>query len=123
MRCFKYLVVLTVLALMIPLNAIALPKNERRVTIPDAMVLGSTQLKPGTYIVEWHGNGPVLSVSFLNNHKTIVTTQAKMVEKNINPLDDEFVTRITGKTRRLEEIHFGGKKDALVFASNQTPKK
>lgn len=46
-----------------------------------------------------------------------------MVEKSIPWPYDDIVIANTGNTRRLEEIDFGGKKDSLVFVSNQTAMK
>src|ERR1700733_13285201 len=40
--------------------------------------LGTTQLKPGSYKVEWQGSGPVVQVSFEQNGKTLVTVSATL---------------------------------------------
>jgi hypothetical protein len=119
-RCSKYLVLLAALVLMVPLSSFARSKNERKVTLPDAMQVGSTQLKAGTYKVEWQGNGSSLHVSFLDNGKTIATTQGKMVEKNKRTPFDAFVTSTAGNAKKLMEIDFGGTRDALVLSSSQT---
>jgi hypothetical protein len=122
-RFVKYMVLLAALALLIPTGALARPKNERRVTIPDAVQVGSTQLKAGTYKVEWQGNKQSLHVNFLENGKTVATAQAKMVEKSRRARYDAFVTKMAGNTKRLEEIDFGGENDALVFGLNRTAMK
>jgi hypothetical protein len=115
-RCVQYVVLLAALSLLIPLGALARPKNERDVAIPDTVQVGSTQLKAGTYEVEWQGNKQSLRVSFLEDGKTVATTQGKMVEKSKRAPHDIFV--MASDTKRLEEIDFGGKKDALVFPPN-----
>ncbi len=120
MRCAKYMVLLATLALLVPLSAFARPKNEHDVNLTAAVQVGSTQLKPGTYKVEWQGNQQSLSVSFVEGGKTVATTQGKMVEQSKPALYDAVVMKTAGKTTRIEEIDFRGQKDALVFASNQT---
>jgi len=114
MRSAKYIVFLAVLALLVPLGAFARAKNQRSLVITDPVWVGSTELKAGTYKVEWQGSGTLLSVSFLQYGKTVATTQGKIVEKNNPwPYDDIVITK-TGDTPRLDEIDFGGKKDALA---------
>ncbi len=106
------------LALLVPFDAIARPKNEHNVIIPQSMQVGSTQLKPGSYKVEWDGTGPSLQVSFLKNGKTVATTEGKMVEQDKPSPYTEVVCDTAGKTARLEEINFRGKKEMLVITSD-----
>jgi hypothetical protein len=117
------MVILAALVVMVPLSAFARPKNERKVTITDTVQVGTTQLKAGIYKVEWSGTGPQLNVSFLKNNKTIATAQGKMLEKNEKATRDTVVLKTMGNTKRLEEIDFGGRKNALVFSSDQTAMK
>jgi hypothetical protein len=123
MRCAKYLVLLAALILLVPLGSFARSKNTRNVTIPDNVQVGSTQLKAGTYEVKWEGTGSSLRVTFLEDGKTVATTQGKMVETKNEPAYDRILTSTAGNTKVLREIDFGGKKDALVFASKQTAMK
>jgi hypothetical protein len=123
MRCSKYTILLAGLVLLVPLSAFARSKNERSVDIPKTVQIGPTQLKAGTYKVEWQGNGSLLHVNFLEHGRTVASTQGKMVELKKPSTYDEVVMITKGKTNRLEEIHFSGKKEALAFASNQTAMK
>ena len=120
MKSMKSMVILATLALLVSISAFARSKNERNVVISDNIQIGSTQLKAGTYKVEWQGAASALQVSFMRDGKVVATTQAKMVEKKNEFPSDEIITANVDKTRRLEEIGFGGKKEALVFATNQT---
>ncbi len=113
MKYAKYMVLPAVLAILLPLGAFAKPKNERNLVLTDTVKVGSTQLKAGTYKVEWQGTGPLLQVSFLEYGKTVATTQGKMVETKKPWPSDEVVTKNTGKTPILEEIDFGGTSDSL----------
>jgi len=123
MRCAKYMVLLAALALLVPLSALARAKNEHDVTIPDNVQIGSTQLKAGTYKVEWQENHQSLRVNFLKDGKTVATAQGKMVEQSKQAPYDSVVIKTAGNTKRLERIDFGGMKDELVFASDQTAMK
>ncbi len=118
-RFLKYMVMLAALALLVPLSAFARPKSERTVEFHDTLQVGSTQLKAGTYEVEWQGTPSSLRVSFLQDGKTLATTNGKMVEKNIASPYDDVITTHVHNTLRLEEIDFHGRKEALVLSSNQ----
>ncbi len=123
MRSLKYLGMLSAVALSISVSAFAHPKNEHSMTISDNVQVGSTQLKAGTYKIEWQGPASSLQVRFIRDGKTVATAQARMVEKDKAFPSDEIVTADMHKTQRLEEIDFGGKKDALVFPTVQTTMK
>jgi hypothetical protein len=122
-RRAKYMVLLAALGLMVPFSALARSKNECKVVFSEAVQVGTTQLQAGTYKVEWKGDTSSLDVSFLKNGKTVATAQGKMIEKKKSSDYDQIITNAAGATKRLEEIDFGGKKDALVFESNQTAMK
>jgi hypothetical protein len=123
MKGARNMVLLAALTLLVPLSTWARSQNARNVTIPETVKVGSTQLKAGTYKIEWQGNHQSLRVSFLENGKTVATAQGKMVEKIKRANEDAFVMKAVGNTKMLEEIDFGGMKDALVFTSDQTAMK
>ena len=123
MRIVKYMILPAALALLVSLSAFARPKNERSVTLSDTVLVGSTQLRAGTYKVEWQGTASALHVSFLKDGKIVATAPGKMVEEKYAWPSDEIVTTNVNKTRRLEEINFGGKKDSLEFPATQTAMK
>ncbi len=119
-RCARHTMLLAALALMIPFSALAESKNHCNVSLPETMQVGTTQLQAGTYRVEWQGNGSTLNVSFLKDGKTVATTEGKMIEKKNRAEYDQILTRKEGTTKKLDEIDFGGKKNALMILSNQT---
>ena len=123
MKYAKYVVLLVALTLIIPFGAFAGSKNECNVTFADTTLVGTTQLKAGTYKVEWTENGSLLNVNFLDKGKTVATAQGKMVEKEKAPSFNQIVVGKDGDMKRLREIDFGGKKKALVLESNQTAEK
>jgi len=123
MRSAKYMILLATLTLGLPLSAWARPKNEHNLTIYDPVQVGSTQLKPGDYKVEWQGTGQAVQVRFLQYGKTVATTQGKLVEEKKPSSQDDVVTVKVGNAERLEEIDFEGNKDSLVITSDQTAMK
>ncbi len=119
MRFTKYMFLPAALALLVSLSAFARPKNEHSVTFVNSIQVGSTQLRAGTYKVEWQGKPSSLAVNFLRDGKIVATAQGKMIEKNRPWPSDEVVTNNVNHTQKLEEIDFGGKKDSLVLTSSQ----
>jgi len=60
------------LLLALPLILFAGNKNERNVTVTEAIWVGNTLLRAGDYEVKWDGNGSV-QVSFLQGNKSMAT--------------------------------------------------
>ncbi len=80
MKYIKYLggaVLAGLLAL--PVTAFAKDKNEGNLMLSAPVQVGSTQLQPGSYKVEWQGSGPAVNVDILQDNKTVVTAAAKVV--------------------------------------------
>jgi hypothetical protein len=84
-----YLAALSTLALLFPLGASA-RDNKHSVDIPAEVQIGSTQLKPGNYTVEWQGTGHAVQVNFRRDGKTMVT-----VPGTLKTNDDQ----VTGRYR------------------------
>jgi phage tail sheath gpL-like len=65
--------------LLIPVLAFAADKNSAKVQIDEPVKISGTQLAPGQYRLTWEGNGPDVTVSFLEGKKTVATAPAKLV--------------------------------------------
>jgi hypothetical protein len=116
MKSLKYLAVLSTLALLSPLCALARDKNQHSVDVPDAVQIGSTRLDPGSYKVEWQGAGPLVQVSFLQHGKTVATAPGNLKMNDNEVSEDALVLDKTKtNTKTLKEIDFGRQKEALVF--------
>jgi hypothetical protein len=116
MRLVKYLALLSTLTLLFPLAALARDKNEHSVNIADTVQIGSTQLKPGDYKVEWQETGPAVQVKFMKNGKTVATASGTLKTNDAQVFQDDIVTQMTSAHRKvLKEIDFGHDKEALVF--------
>jgi hypothetical protein len=57
MKQIKYAALLSMLAILSSVSALARDKNQHSVVIPDSVQVGGTQLQPGNYQVEWQGTG------------------------------------------------------------------
>ena len=93
--------------------------NAHSVEIFDSVQIGTTELKPGNYKVEWQGRGPAVEVSFLRNGKTVVTVPGTLKTNDDQVTQDSILTEATGTgTSTLKEIDFRHLKQALVFDQN-----
>jgi hypothetical protein len=93
--------------------------NARSVEIFDVVQIGTTELKPGNYKVEWQGTGPAVQVSFQQNGKTVVTVPGTLKTNDDQVTQDAIVTEATSAgPSTLKEIDFGHQKAALVFDQN-----
>jgi hypothetical protein len=93
--------------------------NARSVEIFDVVQIGTTELKPGHYKVEWQGTGPAVEVSFLRNGKTVVTAPGTLKTNDDQVTQDSILTQATGTgSSTLKEIDFRHLKQALVFEQN-----
>jgi hypothetical protein len=73
------IVLLLSLILSAPLVSFAASKNSKTIDIQSPTIVANQQLKPGTYKVEWNGNGPNVQVAFLRNNKEVATALAKVL--------------------------------------------
>ena len=100
-------------------SAYAARDNARSVEIFDVVQIGTTELKPGNYKVEWQGTGPVVEVSFRRNGKTVATVPGTLKTNDDQVTQDAIETEATGSgTSTLKEIDFGHLKEALVFGQD-----
>jgi hypothetical protein len=112
------LTVLSTLALLFPLAALA-RGNSHSVDISSVVQIGTTQLQPGNYKVEWQGSGPVVQVSFQRNGKTLVTVPATLkTADNQVTQDAVMIGQESADISTLKEIDFGRQKESLVFDQN-----
>ena len=112
----KYAALLSTLALLSPVGALARDKNQHSVVIPDSMQVGSVQLEPGNYKVEWQGTGPEVQVNFVRNGKTVATVAGTLNANDNRVVQDAIVTDTTSST--LKEIDFGRDKESVIFGQS-----
>ena len=123
MKYSRVLALTAILALFLPLTASAKSKNEGNMQLTDPVQIGSTQLKPGSYKVEWSGNGPAVKVNFLKDNKTVATTKGKIVNrKQASPYDDVVLGPTANNQKTIDEIDFSNRKEALLITPNTMAK-
>jgi hypothetical protein len=116
MKYGKYLALMGTLAFLFSTSAFAKAKDEGKMQLTDPAEIGSTQLKPGSYKVEWNGNGKQVQVDIMQHGKTVATVPAKLVEHVQRSPYNAVVTKPgTGNLAQLNEIDFNNRKEALVL--------
>ncbi len=116
MKQIKYTALLSMLALLFSVCAFARDKNQHSVEITDSVQVGGTQLKAGSYKVEWQGTGPQIQVNFVRNGKTVATVPGTLKTNDAQVTQDDIVTDTTSaNTKTLKEIDFSRSKESLVF--------
>jgi hypothetical protein len=119
MKTIKYTALLSMIALLSTLSALARDKNHHSVEISDSVQVGGTQLKPGNYKLEWQGSGPEVQVNFVRDGKTIATAPGTLKVDDPHVTQDAIVTQTTGaNTTTLTEIDFSHNKESLVFGQS-----
>jgi hypothetical protein len=103
-----------VLASGLSLNGFAKDKNETRITLSDSVQVGTTDLKPGDYKLQWDGNGPDVQVKVLQGKNIVATVPAKLAQ-GTSERANAITTRTVGNVNTLDEVDFGGGKQSLVF--------
>jgi hypothetical protein len=115
MKYIKYLGGMALAGLLaLPVTAFAKDKNEGNLTLANPVQVGSTQLEPGNYKVEWQGSGPNVNMNILQDNKTVVTAPAKLVTYTEG--QDAVVTGPAvndPQKTALQEIDFGKQKEGL----------
>jgi len=116
MQQLKYAALLSTLALLSPVGALARDKNQHSVEIPDTVQVGSARLEPGNYKVEWQGTGSDVQVNFVRDGKTVATVPATLKTNDGQVVQDAIVTDTTSST--LKEIDFGHDREAVIFGQS-----
>lgn len=121
MRTAKYLALVAGLAILLPLSVMAKDNsNSGKFTVSEPVKIGSTQLKPGDYKVEWDGTGDSVNVKILQGKHTVATSPAKLVNHdNAAPYNSVILNETNGGGKGISEIDFGKRKEALVFTDGQ----
>jgi hypothetical protein len=115
MNRIKYTALLSMLALLSPLGALAREKNQHSVEIPDYVQVGDAQLKPGNYKVEWQGTGPEVHVNFVRDGKTVATVPGTLKTNGAHVVDDVVTDTTSANAKTLKEIDFSRDKESLIF--------
>lgn len=123
MKCGKYLILVAIVSVLLPLSALAKDANKGEMHLLETARVGTTQLQPGTYKVEWNGDGPAVQVNIMQHSRTVATTSAKLLTDDRAARQDAVVLKQMNDgshEKTITEIDFGSRKEALLFTQNQT---
>jgi hypothetical protein len=119
MRAIKYLLITVVATLLVSIGAFAKDKDKDSGTfdLTQTVKLGSTVLHPGHYKAEWTGPNNALRVSILEHGKTVATVKGTLEElPQAAPYDSVTIRARQDQSKRVKEIRFDNRKDALKLA-------
>jgi hypothetical protein len=106
-------------ALLLATSALAAEKSQ--LTIFDPVNVAGTQLRSGDYTLQWQGNGPNVELSILKGKTVIVTTPARLIDKDQAASAGATTTKLNDDgTRSLSEIRLRGKKYVLEIGNSET---
>lgn len=118
MKYSKYLTVIAVFCLITTAGLFADSKSKDRgnLNLASPVQIGSTQVSPGDYKVEWSGTGDNVQVNILKGKNVVATTEGKLVELSKKAENNSVTTRaLDNDTRALVEIKFDNRTESLVF--------
>jgi hypothetical protein len=90
--------------LSLPALALAADKNSASVQIAQPVTVAGAQLAPGNYRLVWEGNGPDVTVTFLEGKKTVATAPAKLVNTQSNQTAALETVTSPDKTQLLKAV-------------------
>jgi hypothetical protein len=115
MKFGNSIAIVAVLASGLSLSAFAKDKNETKVTLTDTVQVGSTEVKPGDYKLQWDGNGPDVQVKVVKGKDVVATVPAKLTENKTSLGTNAVTTGVSGNAKTLNQVDFAGGKQSLVF--------
>jgi hypothetical protein len=123
MKFFKMLMLSSIFTLLIPAIGFAGAKNEGTMNLTEPAVIGSAQLKPGTYKVQWDGSGSDVHINILQHKNTVATTTGQLKTNDKAVSDDAVILAPASNNssqKQIAEIDFAKHKEALVINSTST---
>ena len=123
MKMARLTVTLFAVALLCSANAFAAEINKAKLELSEKVSVDGTPLNPGTYKVEWEGNGPTVQVTLLKGKQTVATFPAHLTQQgDSNAADAYGSAQEPDGSRSLTVIYVGGKPYVLEVeqkAANQ----
>lgn len=123
MKYPKYFAVIAAFCLITTAGLFADSKSKDRgnLNLISSVQIGSTQVAPGDYKVEWNGVGDNVQVNILKGKNVVATTQGKLVQLPEKAENNSVTTKAgDNNTRALMEIQFDNRKESLVFNQEGT---
>jgi hypothetical protein len=117
MKLVQYFASFALMALVLSVSAFAGDSHSGKFTLSDTVQVGSAQLAPGDYKAEWSGPADNVKIDLKRDGKVVATTQGKIQDlQKASPYDAVLTKTLQDNTKELDEIDFGNRTEALVFA-------
>jgi hypothetical protein len=116
-KVFNYFASFAIVTLVLSAGAFAKDNHSGNFTLFETARVGSTQLQAGNYKAEWTGTGDGVKIDILQNGKTVATSEGTI--KNLqqpSPYDAVTTKTLDDNTKKVDEIDFNKKSEALVLA-------
>lgn len=115
MKFVRLIMLVGALALLSPNTLFARNKDRGSMRLLEPAQVGSTQLAPGNYKVEWHNAGSKLQVQFEQNNKIVATATGRLKQLQHPSHYDDVVLKPArnGNTKTIDEIDFSNRIEAL----------
>lgn len=113
-------------ALLLASGVLAGETNKTNLNLADKVTVEGKTIEPGTYKVEWTGNGPNVQVTVSKGNKQVASFPAQLTEQaTANSASAYSTTSTADGSKSLTAIYVGGKKSILqvegTSASTQNP--
>jgi hypothetical protein len=114
MKTVTFTTLWATLLLLLPFSAFA-RSNRSSFMLADPAMIGSTQLQPGYYKVEWNGSGNQVHISILQNGKTLTTTSGMLIQQQRpSPYNAVDIKTNSANEKIINGFQFANKKQELV---------
>jgi|ERR1700738_2669836 hypothetical protein len=109
MKSSRKVVGLVGASLLLAVSAIAGTENKGTLRLFDNVSVHGQQLSPGTYKIEWNGEGPEVQVNILDGKNTVATVSARVVPVTTKNAQDGYTAEDQNGSRTLKDLFFHGK--------------
>lgn len=114
MKSLQYFASFAILTLVFSASAFARDRNSGTVNLTDTTRVGSTELAPGDYKVEWNGPANDVKINFLQHGKTVATAEGHIKDLPTRaPYNAVAVKMLDDNSKALNEIQFDSRTEAL----------
>jgi hypothetical protein len=96
-------------SLLLAVTAMAGTENKGTLRLFDSVNIRGKQLSPGTYKIEWKGEGPEVQLTILDGKDTVTTVPARVVPVPKKNDQDGYTADNESGNRTLKELFFHGK--------------
>jgi hypothetical protein len=120
MKSRNYTAAFLLAASLLPASAFAKDKTDAKINLLYKTQVGTAELAPGEYKLQWEGTGDHVQLNVLQHGKIVATAPAKLVE-NAKPVQATAVTYLTvGDKVTVEEINLSHSAQSLVLTETQS---